>query len=236
MSELANALGVSKGTVRNDLDALKEEGVLTRVHGGAVLGRSSTQYDPDIGTRYQAQSVSKLAIARKAAELVADGASIFLDASTSVYFLAQQLKNRHRLRAVTNGIDVARLLAKNSSNTVVLIGGIVTMDGSSVTGSLSEQIIRELRVQKAFVSCSGFSLTRGLTDVHLAEAELKSKALASAHEVIALVDSSKIGKEDLTSFASLAQITHIYTDSDLNDEWVVRFQQAGIAFTLCSVD
>jgi DeoR family fructose operon transcriptional repressor len=86
----------------------------------------------------------------------------------------------------------------------------------------------------AFVSCSGFSLERGLTDVLLEEAELKGKAIASAREVFALVVSSKMGKEDLTSFASLDQISHVYTDSGLSDEWAARLKAAGVAFTVCS--
>lgn len=234
--ELARMLEVSKGTIRNDLDALETEGLLTRVHGGAVLERRPAEFDSSFGARYQERPASKLMIARTAASLVTDGASLLLDASSTIYYLAEQLANRHRLRVVTNGLDVARLLARDSSNTVVLIGGVVTPDGSSVTGSLSEQIIRDLHVQMAFVSCSGFSLERGLTDVLLAEADLKSKALASAREIFALVDSAKLGKEDLTPFASLEQISHLYTDAALSPEWAARLTQAGIPFTVCPAE
>lgn len=233
---MAKAIGVSEGTVRNDLNALEESGHLRRMHGGAVLSGKSPQFTSSFGARYQEGQASKQAIARTVSMLVGDGASLLLDASSTVYYLACQLEHRNRLRVVTNGIDVARLLANNSTNTVVLVGGVVTPDGSSVTGSLSEQIIRDLHVQMAFVSCSGFSLGRGLTDVLLAEAELKSKAIASAREVFALVDSSKMGKEDLTSFASLDQIAHVYTDSGLSDEWAARLTAAGIAFTICSAN
>jgi len=231
--DLAKALGVSKGTIRNDLDALEEEGLLTRVHGGAVLSRQPSQFDSTFNIHYQEQIEAKSMIAREAAALVDDGASIFLDASTTVYHLAEQLLNCHHLRVMTNGIEVARLLAKDSTNTVVLLGGVVSPSGSSVTGSLSEQVIRNLHVQKAFVSCSGFSLERGLTDVHLAEAQLKSTAIATAREVFALVDSSKIGKEDLTPFATIDQITRLYTDSGINETWVMRLKNAGIPFTVC---
>jgi DeoR/GlpR family transcriptional regulator of sugar metabolism len=232
--EIAQAIQVSQGTVRNDLNALEGAGHLTRMHGGAVLVGKSPQFDTSFGTRYLEQQANKLAIARTVSALVEDGASLLLDASSTAYYLAKQLENRNRLRVVTNGIDVARCLARNSTNTVVLMSGVVTPDGSSVTGSLSGQIIRDLHVQMAFVSCSGFSLERGLTDVLLEEAELKGNAIASAREVFALVLSSKIGKEDLTSFASLGQISHVYTDSGLSDEWAARLRTAGVAFTVCS--
>ncbi len=231
--DLAKALGVSKGTIRNDLDALEDEGLLTRVHGGAVLSRQPSQFDSLFNINYHEHIEAKLMIARVAVALVEDGDSILLDASTTVYYLALQLLNCHRLRVMTNGIEVARLLAKDSTNTVVLLGGVVSPNGSSVTGSLSEQIMRNLHVQKAFVSCSGFSLERGLTDVHLAEAQLKSSAIATAREVFALVDSSKIGKEDLTPFATIDQIAHLYTDSGISETWVTRLKDAGVPFTVC---
>ena len=234
--EIARAMGVSDGTVRNDLNALAGDGHLTRMHGGAVLAERSPQYDLSFGERYQDQQAGKMAIARTVAVLVEDGTSLLLDASSTVYYLASQLGNRNRLRVVTNGIDVARALARNTTNTVVLMGGVVTPDGSSVTGSLSEQLIRDLHVQIAFVSCSGLSLERGLTDVLLAEAELKGKAITSAHEVFALVDSSKLGKEDLSSFASLNQISHLYTDSGISDEWAEHLRSTGIKFTICSTN
>jgi DeoR/GlpR family transcriptional regulator of sugar metabolism len=134
---------------------------------------------------------------------------------------------------VTNGIDVARLLAQNSTNTVILIGGVMNPDGSSVTGLLSEQIIAELHIQKAFVSCSGFSVERGMTEVHFEEAQLKRKAIESVKQVFALVDSSKLGHEDLTPFARPLQITHLFTDVGINEEWNARLHWANIPFTIC---
>lgn len=234
--ELASALAVSKGTIRNDLTALEGEGVLTRVHGGAVLKSNPIHFDTSFGQRFQENASAKRAMARQAARLVDDGASVLLDASTTIYYLSQQLAQCHRLRVLTNGIEVARLLATDPTNTVVLMGGMVNPEGSSVSGNFSEQVIRDLHVHQAFVSCSGFSLERGLTDVHFAEAQLKSKAIASAREIFALVDSSKIGAEDLTPFAAVDQITHLYTDSGLSAEWAARLKSAGVAFTICSID
>ena len=143
------------------------------------------------------------------------------------------MAGRQRLRVMTNGIDVARLLAQNLTNTVILIGGVMNPDGSSVTGLLSEQIIADLHIQKAFVSCSGFSVNHGMTEVHFDEAQLKRKALESARQVFALVDSSKIGLEDLTSFARPMQISHLFTDTGLSEDWKVRLQSANISFTVC---
>lgn len=234
--ELARALGISEGTVRNDLNALEQQGRLTRVHGGAVLNEQPQFPSSSFNIRYHNEAAAKMKMARQAALLVNDGDSVFIDASTTVYYLARQLAERQRLRVVTNGIDVARLLAENPTHLVILLGGTVGSDGSSVTGLLSEQALEEFRTQKAFISSSGFSIQRGLTDVHLAGAHLKRKAIASAQQVLALVGSTKLGKEDLTSFAGINQINHLFTDDCLSDEWRARLIQAGIPFTICAED
>jgi len=232
--ELAKLLGVSEGTVRNDLNALEEGKKLVRVHGGAVLNNEDPFQNSSFLARFQKNAAAKLAIAREAAALVEDGDSIMVDASSTAYYLARALSGREKLRVMTNGFEVARELAQSSSNTVILIGGVVNNDSSSVTGLLSEQIIAELHIEKAFVSCSGFSLERGLTEVHLAEAQIKRKAIESAQQVIALVDSTKFGKEDLTPFARPDQITHLMTDAGLPSEWIEQLRRAGIDLTICA--
>lgn len=231
--ELADTLDVSEGTVRNDLNALELQGLLTRVHGGAVLNQQDQFQNHSFIRRHQQNAAAKLAIAGQAAALVNDGDSILLDASSTVYYFAKALGERQRLRVMTNGFEVARELAQNSTNTVILIGGIVNNESSSVTGLLSEHIIEELHIQKAFISCSGFSLERGMTEVLLAEAQLKRKVIESSQELFALVDSSKFGKEDLTSFARPEKIKRLFTDQRLSSEWIERLRQAHIDFTLC---
>lgn len=231
--EIAEALEVSEGTIRNDLNALESDGRLERVHGGAVLLESRPLDQASFSERHRQRVLEKEAIASAAAALVQDGDSILLDASSTVFYFGMALRSRHKLRVVTNGLNVARLLAKNPSNTVILIGGILNPEGSSLTGLLSEQIIAELRIQKAFVSCSGMSVERGLTEVHLEEAQLKRKSLEAARQVFALVDSSKLGQEDLTIFARPMQITRLFTDAGITEEWKTRLQWSNIPFTVC---
>lgn len=231
--ELAETLGVSQGTVRNDLNALDTQGQLTRVRGGAALSDDLQLRSVSFATRSRKNAAAKELIARRAAELVEDGDSILLDASTTVYYIARFLQNRRKLRVITNGIEVARALAHNPTNTVVLLGGVLNSDGSSISGPMSEQMLQSLYIQTAFVSCSGFTPETGLTEVHIAEAQLKTRAITSAKQVIALVDSSKFGKVDLTPFASNQNITHLFTDHHLSLEWIARLQQTSLAFTVC---
>jgi DeoR/GlpR family transcriptional regulator of sugar metabolism len=230
--DLARLLNVSEGTVRNDLRALAASGKLTRVWGGGVpleeRGVSLT-----FATRARMHQPAKLAIARVAAGLVQDGDAILLDASTTVFQMAACLRERHNLTVVTNGIEVAREMARDVSNTVILLGGVLRQDGSAISRPVHEDLLKGLNIQLAIISSSGFSLDAGLTEVDFYEALFKRAMIASARQVVALIDASKFGKVDLTSCAWLDQVSHIYTDERLPAEWREKLERAGVAFTIC---
>jgi ribose transport system substrate-binding protein len=231
--ELARLLEVSEGTIRNDLRSLSQAGRLKRVRGGAIPDGQHPQ-SPAFTARARVSEEAKRRIARWAAELVEDGDTLLFDASTTVYYLADFLKDRRNLTVVTNGIEIARSLAQNPSNNVILLGGIMRADGTSVSGTLSHKLLEDLYIKTAFLSCTGITLDAGLMEVHLDEAQLKRKMIQVAKSVVALIDSSKFGKIDLTTFATPDQISHIFTDSDLDPLWIQQLQQYPAALTVCS--
>ncbi len=233
--KIATQLGVSEGTVRNDLRKLAQSKQITRVRGGAMVGPQSGQ-SAAFSSRARTQAEAKRRIARRAAELIEDGDTIAFDASTTVYYLVDYLRDRRNLTVITNGVEIARALAHNPSNIVILLGGVMRSDGTSVTGPMSEQMLSTLHIKRAILSATGISLEAGLYEVDLDEAELKRKVIASADSVIALIDSSKFGKIDLTPFAQLSQIDHLYTDSDLAPNWIEQLQQQTTTFTVCAED
>jgi len=234
VTKLADVLSVSESTIRNDLNALEDEGRIERVHGGAVLAEPAYVNNNSFENRYVQHLQAKRAIAKQAAELVQDGDSILLDASSTAYCLACEISDRNGLRIVTNGFKLAQELAKNPSNNVILIGGVVNYSASSVTGLLSQRIIEDLYVQKAFISCSGFTISRGMTEVQLNEAQLKRKMITSTAKLYAIIDSSKFGKEDLTPFASLEDIHQLFTDEAISIEWKAQLEDAGVNPIICS--
>ena len=233
--ELARLLDVSEGTIRNDLRSLSQAGRLKRVRGGAIAeGNGSATQSPAFTARARVSEEAKRRIARWAAELVEDGDTLLFDASTTVYYLADFLKDRRNLTVVTNGIEIARSLAQNPSNNVILLGGVMRADGTSVSGTLSHKLLEDLYIKTAFLSCTGITLDAGLMEVHLDEAQLKRKMIQVAKSVVALVDSSKFGKIDLTTFATPDQLSHIFTDSDLDPQWIPQLQKVPVALTVCS--
>ncbi len=234
VNQMAERLHVSPGTIRNDLRALAGSGRVVRVRGGGtVVPELPIFQSPDFSVRASQNEAAKRAISRKAAELVKDGDSILLDASSTAFHLAAVLKNRQGLRVVTNGIEAARLLSQNPTHMVLLVGGTLRAGAQSVTGPWSLRYLEEICTRFAFVSCSGFTLEGGMTDVDVYEAEFRVKAISAANQVIALINSSKFGKVDLIPSLRLDQIAAIYTNSGLAPEWVRRLEQSSIPFTIC---
>lgn len=232
--DIARLLSVSEGTVRNDLNALADSGQLTRVWGGGIPVEEERGVSPAYTARARMNQSAKKCIARIASRLVSDGDSVLLDASTTVFHMASFLQGRENLTVVTNGIEVGRELARNPSNTVILLGGILRPDGTAITRPSSEHLLHDLHIKTAFISSSGFSIETGLTEVDLSEAQFKRSMVASAGRLVALIDSSKFGKVDLTPCARIEQINHIFTDCDLTAEWRTRLEKAGVEFTICS--
>jgi ribose transport system substrate-binding protein len=233
VSEIAQLLGVSEGTIRNDLNALAENGQLARVRGGAVPTDEHPGQSASFLARLNVRQAAKQRIARWAADLIEDGDSILLDASTTAYYIAPYLKDRHSLTIVTNGIEVGRKLAQNPSYTVILLGGVLRADGIPVTELLSEHLLRDLHIKTAFVSCAGFTPEAGATEADIHEAQLKSVMLAAAGSVVALIDSSKVGRVDLAPSARTEQVARIFTDSDLDPAWIERLRETCATLTIC---
>ena len=235
---VAARLGVSPNTIRNDFNALAAEGQLQRVRGGAAALATYRNGNPDYVSdafihRLQQNSRQKEIIGRWAADLVDDGDSLLLDASTSAYTLAASLMDRQNLTVVTNGVETARRLARNPTNNVLLLGGLLRPDGVPVTGMFTDQTLRELRIRMAFVSAAGVTPEGGLTEGDIREAQMKTQMLEAAEQVIALVDSSKFGRLGLASFGRLDQVTQVYTDGGITPDALAHLRAACAPVTVC---
>jgi ribose transport system substrate-binding protein len=225
VTELARLLNVSEGTIRNDLRALEEAGQLTRVRGGAVVRQGRQPISSAFAARARANASAKKRIARWAADMIEDGDSVLLDSSSTVFHIAHFLLERSNLTIVTNGIEVAFALAENPTHTIILIGGVLRPDRALTVGYLGEKILESLHIKTAFVSCTGFSVETGLTQIDIQEAQLKSRIIESTERVVALIDSTKFGKVD-----------HILTDSDLAPRYIDQVRQTSANLTVCGAN
>ncbi|MFD1848832.1 DeoR/GlpR family DNA-binding transcription regulator [Oceanobacillus bengalensis] len=218
VKELASEIGVSEATLRTDLNKMEMDGLLTRTHGGAILNEEQDN-ETSFNVRQKKNKKEKMKIAEKALEFIEEKQCILLDASSTALELAQLIKDSPiRLTVVTTGLQTAIELKENPDITVIMIGGVVTNRSTSIEGTLGMAILDEVNIDIMFTSANGFSLDNGLEDFNLYEVELKKEIVKRSSKVIALVDSSKIGKSSSAVFAKLDQIDKIITDEPINED------------------
>ncbi|WP_256762229.1 DeoR/GlpR family DNA-binding transcription regulator [Cohnella sp. WQ 127256] len=235
VKELAVQLQVSEGTLRTDLRMLEEEGILERTHGGAVLARSKvTSKEYYHSTRSELNHKEKLAIGQQAVSLVSRGQCILLDASTTVLELAKGLVHHDYLTVVTNGLEAAMVLNQNPRINVILIGGVLRAGSRTIEGVLGRGILEGIHADLFFTSAEGLSIEEGMTDFSLYEAELKKLMTANAHQTIALVDHTKLGRRSIASSVQMKDIHTLITDSSASKEFLgkIRGTEIRIAATI----
>jgi ribose transport system substrate-binding protein len=232
VGSLAKHLAVSEVTIRNDLSALEDEGIVSRVHGGAILvgERMRGQHFEE---RVSINQDKKLWIARRAAELVEDYESIILDASTTAFALADCLKHHTGLTVFTNGIEAAFRLAENRSHKVFLLGGLLRPETASLVGQFGNGMFNGARATKAFLSCTGWSPHLDLMDDDLLEVQLKKDLVDAAEMLILLADSSKFDKQGVASFAPLSRVNMVITDDQISATHLARLREANIRVSIC---
>lgn len=227
VAELSQEYGVSEVTIRADLQALAESGLLLRTHGGAIPASASLQY-LSLSLRRQQQVQEKAHIGAAAASLVADGDAIILDSSSTALAIAQSLKNRRYLTVITNGLAIAQELLDATGVTVVVIGGTLRRDTASLIGTAGLEMVRRFNVQRGFFGAHGITLAEGLTDVSADEADVKRPLVAMCREVVAVLDATKWGRAGVASFAEISQLHTIITDTHAPADLVAAMRGAGV--------
>jgi DeoR/GlpR family transcriptional regulator of sugar metabolism len=224
---LASLCGASHVTIRQDLDRLVQQGLVIRLRGAAVAA-SQAVGELDFEVRLQRQRAQKQAIARTAAGMIDDGEVVALDASTSAYYLALELKSRAELVLVTNSLRVAAALLDSPQITVILTGGVFRRAARSLVGDVGQGVLGRTRIGKGFFSGSGLHPIGGLMDIHPDEVLLKKAIVARCAETIALADHSKWSRAGLLSFARPQQLTAIITDQQAPEAAVAAWRSRGV--------
>jgi DeoR/GlpR family transcriptional regulator of sugar metabolism len=225
VSDLSSAFFVSEETIRRDLDKLQKQGYLIRTYGGAVLpddGRTDLPARIREGLNTQA----KIRIAKKAAGLINDGDCIFIDASSSSYFLSKEIKHK-RVTVITNAANVIMELSSESSAEVISTGGKMYPDHLAFFGPLAQRAIEQLNAGRLFFSCKGISMGSGLTDSDELVSESHKMMMRRSKETILLCDSSKFDRTSFISTAALNEIDRIITEEKLPDVWEDALKASG---------
>ncbi|MFC9975837.1 DeoR/GlpR family DNA-binding transcription regulator [Spirillospora sp. NPDC127200] len=211
LRDLAGALDASEVTVRRDLRALEERGLLERSRGGAVplggLAREPTRRD-----KSTVALAEKDAIAARAAALVAPGDAVAIGPGTTTERLARRLARVPGLTVITNSLPVATALADSRDIEVVLTGGALRGSIHALVGGAAEGFLAGVRVRRAFLSGNGLTAAHGLSTPSLAVAGTDRALAAAAEEVVVLADHTKIGVRALFRTVPADRIAHLVTD------------------------
>jgi len=224
--ELAGAFQVTDETIRRDLDALQEKGLLIRSHGGAVATVENSQ-ELHYSARETRNLKEKVAIAREALARIMEDDTVILDSSSTALQLARSIPDR-RLTVVTNSIRAAMDLSGKPSVRVISTGGTLLASSLSYIGPLAEKCLENYHVNKAFLSCRGFSPREGASDANESQGILKRKMLDRADERYLLVDSAKIGVMSLSVWAQARDFTCVITDAGVSSATVSELESAGL--------
>jgi DeoR/GlpR family transcriptional regulator of sugar metabolism len=227
VKELALRLNVSSVTIRQDLNFLEMEGLLRRVHGGAVL-KDADDLSNRLGINYE----KKLNIARKLADHVRDGETILIESGSVNALLARELVKRKRVTIITTNVYIARQFRRDEQANIILLGGVYQHESESLVGKITRICIDQVNYDKAFIGIDGYTKKTGFTLRDLFRAEISSHIINKSREVFIVSDSSKFGKTELTNICFLSDIHHIATDKDLPNPYKTEFEQAGIDLIL----
>lgn len=228
VSALMKHFNVSFETVRRDLEFLEQQGYLTRVHGGAVFEEVNSR-DLSFTTRESKYLKEKQKIAEKATDYVIESQSIALDVSTTNTEFAKALKKRFtRLTVLTNSMIIASELSDMPEYTIIFAGGILRNQELCTIGDFAEDFITQFHIDTFFMSISGISLSKGLTDYGVGEVQVKKKLMEIAQNKIVLADSSKFGVVSLLNVCPFDQVNRIITDSTINTNVLEKYRSLGI--------
>ena len=227
VAELSQTFAVSEVTVRSDLTELARRGLVARIRGGVRAiqhGQSEVGFD----LRLRLEVEKKRAIARAAAAMVNEGEAVALDASTTGYYLALELRTKRELVVVTNGLLVATALADAPGITVLVTGGMLRLSAMSLVGDLGADVLRTTRINKGFLGARGLSLSRGLMDLNPDEVRIKQEMADACEQVYGVFDGTKWHRSALLAFVQVEDLAGIITDSSAPTAEVEAWRAAGV--------
>lgn len=227
VSTLSRMLKVSAVTIRQDLNTLEAEGLLKRVHGGAVL-READDLSDRLGINYE----QKLAIARRVASCITEGETILIESGSVNALLARELVKEKKVTIITTNVFIARQLRKEEKAGIILLGGIYQHHSESLVGRITRACLDQLNIGKAFIGIDGYTSSTGFTSRDLLRAEISAYIVRKARDVYVVSDSSKFGREELSTICYPGDIRHLATDSNLEPAYLEEFRKAGIELIL----
>lgn len=220
--EIAGDLNVSEETIRRDLKALESGGYLRRVHGGAVL--PTLNKERPLEERSRIQQREKQAVANLALSFVSEGMSVFVDTGTTTLVFANRLKQFQRLNVMTNSLDVALSISRDSENHVRMTPGTLRRNDNALLGYDSIEFVRNHYFDIAFMGIAAVNREFGLMDYEEDEAFMRRALVRQSKLNLILVDDSKFGRTASVRTMGLGDVSHIVTNRRPDEEYREIFE------------
>jgi len=237
VAELSEKFGVSRVTVRRDIDVLVEKGLAAKAHGGVLSLENKLSYETPFHTRLSRNSDAKRRIARQAASLIADNDIIILDAGTTSCEVAHAISQvpKRNLTVVTHDLYIACEIARSGCAELIVPGGTLQRGVFTLTGEDTVGFYRRLHVNKAFLGCDALDCSFGFSNRLTEESSIKRIMTACADEAYLLFDSSKFDRKAFSLVFSpeeLSRFTAAITDCS-DPRCADLFARAETEFILC---
>jgi len=231
VSGLSQKLGVSEVSVRRYLEDLEDLGLLRRVRGGAVsVPRTILEWS--FHEKMHMQKEQKERIGRAAAAMVQEGEVIIMDSGTTVMHVARHISRdiltAGDLTVITNSVPIVRELGQWKGVQLILLGGLYLPAQEVVVGPQALSNLSGLHADKMFLGAGGLSLEVGATTATVLDAEVDRAAIKAAEQVIAVIDSSKIGRKGFAAVVPLEEIDVLVTDSEAPAEFILHASRLGV--------
>lgn len=226
VSKLSVELGVTEETIRRDLEKLEKQDMLRRTHGGAVQFDENA-YDLSLETRKSKNVDEKKNLAKAAARFIASGDTIFLDASTTTFYIAKEIKSVHNLTVITNSMRILNELQGCDSVKVIAIGGVVSQN-QSLVGNMAEQCIDNYFANKMFFSSKGLTPEAGILDSNAEESGIKKRMMHNCSKIYYLCDNSKMGRVGFIKLANFTDIDGFITETSIDDALMQKLVEAEV--------
>jgi len=227
VAELAKEFGVTEETVRRDLEKLDNEGLVSKIYGGAVSKKNSA-LDLPYNVRVSVNVDEKEIISELVAEHVRDGDRLMLDSSSTDIYIVKKLKAKKNLTVITNSVKILLELSDKPDFTVLCTGGSLKEGSLSLNGSSAEKMISSYHVDAAIVSCKGLDMTLGVTDSNEADGQIKQAMFASADKKILALDGGKFDNKSFVKLCDVNVLDMIITDRAPSEAWQSFCRENGV--------
>jgi DeoR family transcriptional regulator, aga operon transcriptional repressor len=223
---LATEFQVSPATIRRDLQALEDQRLLSRTHGGAVA--VDVAYELPVRYRVGQHREAKAEVARCAADILPRGPlTLGLTGGTTTHLLARLLAERVDLTVVTNALNIAAELALRPRLKLIMTGGVSRTQSYELVGPIADQALAGLNIAVAVVGVDGISARGGLTTHDEIEANTNATMIRRSDRVIVVADGSKVGRVYLARICAVTDVATLVTDASADPAGIEAIRRLG---------